>query len=423
MSGLCLELKGDHLQVTGSDLELTISVRAAVSGERDGIAIVQAKLLTDIVRNLASGAVTFEIDDEEARISSGRSKFAVRTISAHEFPPPPKPADNSVVIDATLFSEALRQVVSAASTDESRQVLTGVLMAAEGDGLRLAATDSYRLAVRDLPGTVVMGEGQQVLVPSGALKELSRLLSTAETVTIRLGERDVTFEVDDARLTSRLIMGDFPPNYRALIPNTHPNCLTVGREPLLEALRRMRLIAKEAKDATPVRLVLKADGVELLVSSSELGQAREEIDASHQGEELTVAFNPDYLIDGLEVMPGDEVMLETIHPQKPALLRSIETPDFLYLLMPVRVAAAFLLLLTVSASVRAGSFAPSETIFPDTTRAWLSVPDPDAFRERFDRSSYGQLVADPAMKVFMDSIRTASMSPSSTAHLNVCAGV
>jgi len=250
MSGLHLELKGDHLQVTGSDLELTITVRAAVSGERDGIAIVQAKLLTDIVRNLASGAVTFEIDDEEARISSGRSKFAVRTISAHEFPPPPKPSENSVVVDATVFSEALRQVVSAASTDESRQVVTGVLMAAEGDGLRLAATDSYRLAVRDLPGTAVMGEGQQVLVPSGALKELSRLLSSAENVTIRLGEREVTFDVDDARLTSRLIMGDFPPNYRALIPNTHPNCLTVGREPLLEALRRMRLIAKEAKDAT-----------------------------------------------------------------------------------------------------------------------------------------------------------------------------
>ena len=228
----------------------------------------------------------------------------------------------SVVIDATLFSDALRQVVSAASTDESRQVLTGVLMAAEGDGLRLAATDSYRLAVRDLPGTAVMSEGQQVLVPSGALKELSRLLSTAETVIIRLGDRDVTFEVDDARLTSRLIVGDFPPNYRALIPSTHPNCLIVGREPLLEALRRMRLIAKEAKDATPVRLVLTADGVELLVSSSELGQAREEIDARHEGEELTVAFNPDYLIDGLEVMPGDEVMLETIHPQKPALLRS-----------------------------------------------------------------------------------------------------
>lgn len=337
MAGLHLELKGDHLQVTGSDLELTITVRAAVSGERDGIAIVQAKLLTEIVRNLAAGAVTFEIDDEEARISSGRSKFAVRTISAHEFPPPPKPSENSVVVDAAVFSDALRQVVSAASTDESRQVLTGVLMAAEGDGLRLAATDSYRLAVRDLPGTAVVSEGQQVLVPSGALKELSRLLSTAETVTIRLGERDVTFDVDDARLTSRLIMGDFPPNYRALIPNTHPNCLTVGREPLLEALRRMRLITKEAKDATPVRLVLKSDGVELLVSSSELGQAREEIDARHEGEELTVAFNPDYLIDGLEVMPGDEVMLETIHPQKPALLRSSETPEFLYLLMPVRV--------------------------------------------------------------------------------------
>lgn len=337
MSGLSLELRGDQLQVTGSDQELSISTRAAVSGERDGATIVQAKLLTEIVRNLSSGAVTFEIDDEEARISSGRSKFAVRTISAHEFLSPPAPSENSVVLDAATFADALRQVVSAASTDESRQILTGVLMAAEGTGLRLAATDSYRLAVRDLPSMEVMAEGQQVLVPSGALKELGRLLSTAETVTLRLGERDVTFDVDDTRLTTRLIAGEFPPNYRHLIPSSHPNCLTVGREALLEALRRMRLLARDTKESTPVRLTLRSDSVELLVSSSEVGQAKEEIDARHEGEELTVAFNPDYLIDGLEVMPGDEVMLETVHPQKPALLRSTETPDFLYLLMPVRV--------------------------------------------------------------------------------------
>lgn len=334
LSGLRLDLKGDQLLVTGSDLDLTIAVRAAVSGERDGTAIVQAKLLTDIIRNLSSGAVTFEVDDEEAKISSGRSKFAVRTIAAHEFPQLSEPAENSVVIDAALLSDALRQVVSAASTDELRPVLTGVLMAAEGTGLRLAATDSYRLAVRDLPGTSVLAEGQQVLVPSMALKELGRLLSTAEVVTLRLGERDVTFDVDDARLTSRLIAGDFPPNYRSLIPTAHPNRLTVGRESLMEALRRVRLLAK---DATPVRLALRSDGVDLLVSSPELGQAREEIDAQHEGEELTVAFNPEYLMAGLDVMPGDEVILETVHPQKPALLRSRDTPDFLYLLMPVRV--------------------------------------------------------------------------------------
>ncbi len=333
LSGLRLELHGDQLQVTGSDLDLTISVRAAVSGDGDGTAVVPAKLLSDIVRALPPGAVTVEIDDDEARIGSGRSQFAVRTIPAHEYPQLPEPAESSVSLDAVAFADALRQVVSAASNDESRPILTGVLMAAEGDGLRLVATDSYRLAVRDLPGTSVLAEGQQVLVPSTALKELSRLLSAAESVTLRLGERDVAFEVGDVRVTSRLIEGDFP-NYRGLIPNAHPNRLSVGREPLLEALRRVRLLAREA---TPVRLVLKPDSVELIAITQDVGQAQEELDAKHDGDELTVAFNPEYLIAGIDVTTGDEITLETIDALKPALIRSAETPDFLYLLMPVRV--------------------------------------------------------------------------------------
>jgi DNA polymerase-3 subunit beta len=333
LNGLRLELTGDQLQVTGSDLSLTISVRTAVSGERDGVAVVPAKLLADIVRALPPGAVTFEIDEDEARIGSGRSKFAVRTIPAHEYPQLPEPANSSVSLNAAEFAEALRQVVSAASNDESRQILTGVLMAAEGDGLRLVATDSYRLAVRDLPGISVLAEGQQVLVPSTALKELSRLLGAAETVTLRLGERDVAFEVGDVRLTSQLIDGDIP-NYRGLIPSAHPNRLVVGREQLLDALKRVRLLAKES---TPVRLVLKADAVDLVAMSPDIGTATEEIDGRHEGDELTVAFNPEFLMAGIEVTPGDEITLETIDALKPALLRSSETPDFLYLLMPIRV--------------------------------------------------------------------------------------
>ncbi|MCD9624445.1 DNA polymerase III subunit beta [Rhabdothermincola salaria] len=333
LSGLRLEVKGDQLSVTGSDLDLTISVRAAVSGETDGVAVVPSKLLGDISRALPPGAVTVEVTDEEARISSGRSQFAVRTIPAQEFPQLPEPAERSVDLDAAGFADALRQVVSAASNDESRPILTGVLLAAEGDGLRLVATDSYRLAVRDLPGTSVLDEGQQVLVPSTALKELSRLLGSAETVTLRLGERDVAFEVGDVRVTSRLIEGDFP-NYRGLIPSSQPNQLRVGRDALLEALRRVRLLAREA---TPVRLVMSADTLELLAITQDVGQAREELDAKYSGNELTVAFNPEYLIAGIEVTPGDEITLETIDALKPALVKAVDSPDFLYLLMPVRV--------------------------------------------------------------------------------------
>ena len=333
LSGLRLELHGDQLQVTGSDLDLTISARAAVSGEGDGVAVVPAKLLGDISRALPAGAVTVEIDDEEARISSGRSEFAVRTIPAHEFPQLPEPAADSVSLDAAALADALRQVVSAASNDESRPILTGVLMAAEGDGLRLVATDSYRLAVRDLPGTSVLSEGQQVLVPSAALKELARLLGGAEEITLRLGERDVSFEVGDVRVTSRLIEGDFP-NYRGLIPSSHPNRLTINRDALLDALRRVRLLAREA---TPVRLVMKPDSVELLAITQDVGKAHEELDAKNDGTELTVAFNPEYLIAGIDVTAGDEITLETIDALKPALVRAVESPDFLYLLMPVRV--------------------------------------------------------------------------------------
>ena len=135
------------------------------------------------------------------------------------------------------------------------------------------------------------------------------------------------------RITTRLIEGEFP-NYRGLIPSSYPNRLVVGREPLLDAVRRVRLLAR---DATPVRLVLSADGLELLAVTQDVGQAHEVLDAKYEGTELTVAFNPEYLAQGVEVTPGDEVVLETIDALKPAVIRSTETQDFLYLLMPVRV--------------------------------------------------------------------------------------
>jgi DNA polymerase-3 subunit beta len=215
--------------------------------------------------------------------------------------------------------------------------LTGVLMSAEDGGLRLVATDSYRLAVRDLPDATVLSEGQKVLVPSRALEELSRVLGESEEVTVRLGEREVTFDVSvddgEVQVTTRLIEGEFP-NYRQLIPSSYPNQLTIGREPLLEAVRRVKLMAR---DTTPLRITQKAGCVELMAVTQDVGQAHEEVDAQYTGDELTVAFNPDYLIQGLEAAPGDEVVLETLDALKPAVLRSSEGGDFLYLLMPVRV--------------------------------------------------------------------------------------
>ena len=372
LSGVRLEATGGELRVVGTDLDLTIQVTTMVAVAAPGVVVAPGRLVTDIVRALDPGAVTVESDDDddELRISSGRSNFAIRTHPAGDFPRLPPISGDAVQLPATGLTEALRQVVRAASSEDSRPILTGVLMAAEQGGLRLVATDSYRLAVRDLPGIGVLRGDQQVLVPSRALAELQRLLSSAAKAApsvaassggggpaasagdegeaavaapaadegpaaiLRLGEHDATFELGSVKLTTRLIEGDFP-NYRQLIPRDYPNTLTVGRDALLDAVRRVKLMVRDS--TTPVRIAMRSDGIELTVITQDWGQATEEVDAKYEGAEMVVAFNPAYLIDGVEAITSDEVQLETLDALKPATLRPTEGSDYLYLLMPVRV--------------------------------------------------------------------------------------
>jgi DNA polymerase-3 subunit beta len=336
LGGVRLSVSGDGLEVTGTDLDLTITVTGVVSGSGDGVVVAPGRLVTDIVRALEPGAVSMEADEEELRIASGRSHFTVRTHPAGDFPRLPVPTGDTVSLEAQGLMEALRQVTRAASNEESRPILTGVLMAAEEGGLRLVATDSYRLAVRDLEGVGILGEGQKVLVPSRALNELLRLLgsSPAGGVSLRLGAHDATFSVGSVTLTTRLIEGEFP-NYRALIPANYPNRLTVGREALLDAVRRVKLLARDA--TTPVRIALRPNGIELTVITTDWGTATEDVDAKYEGAEMTVAFNPNFLIEGVEAVTGDEVALDTLDALKPATLRPIDSDSYLYLLMPVRV--------------------------------------------------------------------------------------
>jgi len=333
LSGLRLELAGNQLTVTGTDLDLTIQLVVEVGGERDGGTVLPARLAADIVRSLGAGKVDVSADGDDVSISNGRSQFAVRPLSFDDYPKLASPVNTSVTLPAAQFGDALRQVVRAASADEARPILTGVLMTAEADGLRMVATDSYRLAVRDLAGQQVLAADQRVLVPGRALTELQRLVGAGDDVTMRLGDRDATFEVGTTRLTTRLIEGEFP-NYRQLIPASHPNALTVEREPLLEAIRRVKILAR---DATPVRLQMGGDTLRLTAITQDVGNASEELDAQYAGTELTVAFNPDYLAAGIEACNGDSVTLNTLDALKPAVVRGVGNDDYLYLLMPVRV--------------------------------------------------------------------------------------
>ena len=333
LSGLRLELVGNTLSVTGSDLDLTIQLSLEVGGDADGGAVLPARLAADIVRSLGSGAVDVSVDGDDVSISNGRSQFTVRPLGFDDYPKLATPVNSSFTLPAAEFGDALRQVVRAASTDEARPILTGVMMAADDKGLRMVATDSYRLAVRDLIGQQVLSADQKVLVPHRALNELQRLVNGVDQVTVRLGDRDATFEVGNTRLTTRLIEGDFP-NYRQLIPPSHPNVLTVEREALLEAIRRVKILAK---DATPVKLQMGGDTLRLTAITQDVGNAVEELDAQFSGSELTVAFNPDYFAAGVEACQGDAVTLSTLDALKPAVVRGVGHDDYLYLLMPVRV--------------------------------------------------------------------------------------
>lgn len=341
-AGLRLRVASGRLKATGTDRDLTISAETAVTGGTDGVAVVPARLMTDVVRALGPGQVTLsEPEDGKVAIESGRSLFSLQTYRPGDFPSISAPDGNSVPVEAVGLAEALRQVVRAASTEDARPVLQGVLVSQLDGGLRLVATDSYRLAIKDLSNlSNLFGEDRSAIVPGRALNELARLLaSSAESVEVCLGTNDVRFDVGTTRLTARLIEGEYPP-YRQLVHDNLPNRLSVDRAAFMAALHRVRLLAGATNgsrdDLVPVRLSLSSNQLSLSAATTDVGQAKEDLDAKYEGGDMQVAFNPAYLADGLEAATGGQVVLELSGPASQAILRSADDATFTYLMMPVR---------------------------------------------------------------------------------------
>ncbi|HEY3941530.1 MAG TPA: DNA polymerase III subunit beta [Acidimicrobiales bacterium] len=341
LSGLLLRCAGNRLTATGTDLDLTIRVQQEVIGIDDGTCVVPARLTADIVRSLEPGAVTLEGNEEKVEITAARSHFGLRAFPAVEFPAVSQDVGGGVELRAQILAEGLRQVVRAASNDDARPLLTGVLLTNfEGD-VRLVATDSYRLALRDLEGTKGAAPDEDVLVPARALAELQRLPAPpagegdqVPMVEVAVGPHEITFVRGPVRISTRLLDGTYP-DYRQLIPDHYPNVLHLGKESLVSALRRVRLLVRD--NTTPVRLAMRQGGVDLTVVSNEVGDASETVDGDFTGDELVIAFNPSYLIDGVEAVVGDEVVIETADASRPATVRGAEDDHYRYLLMPVRV--------------------------------------------------------------------------------------
>ncbi len=339
--GVLLHCAGNTLSVTGTDLDLTIQVTDEVIGIDDGSCVIPARLSADIVRRLEPGAVTLADDGDHITISAARSTFKLHTYPVVEFPPVGKTSEPTAHISETALSEAVRQVVRAASHDDGRPLLTGVLVSHVDESIRLVATDSYRMAMRDMPGTNVIPGEEDLLVPARALSELQRLPTgtiSDQSETARVGvaasSNEITFWQGKVQISTRLLEGRYP-DYKQLIPDHYPNRLHLGKETFLAALRRVQLLVRD--NTTPVRLTMRQGGVDLSVQSQDVGDAAEAVDGDYTGEDLVIAFNPAYLIDGVEAVAGDEVIVETADASRAATVRGAEDDAFRYLLMPVRV--------------------------------------------------------------------------------------
>jgi len=333
LSCLRLVLAGHSLRVTGTDGDLTIDSSITVSSGKDGVVLVPGKLAAEVVKSLPSGAVDVEVIEDKLEISAGRVVFDVPIGAGDDFPKWSGTVGEGAPMAAPEFAEALRQVVRAASTDDARGVYTGVYMTGVDDKLRMVATDSYRMAIRDIDASVI-ANAKSVVVPARALNEMSRLLDRQERVSMNITDNDVTFEVGSTRLVTRLLTGTFA-DYQRLIPPNLPNTLTVAREQLTEAIRRVKLVARDPI-GTPLRMQISADSLTLRMITPDNGEATEQLDATHTGNDIEIRFNNEMLTQGLEACSTDDVTIQTSEPSKLAVIKGVGRPNFTYLLMPLK---------------------------------------------------------------------------------------
>ncbi|MDP2183391.1 MAG: DNA polymerase III subunit beta [Actinomycetota bacterium] len=334
LSGILVSSKGSEVVFQATDLEISVRSSVAANVEKEGQAVLPGKLISDIVRSLPEAAVTVFLEGDTASIACGQSSFTVKTLPADDFPKFPEvSADTQIDVPTKVLSSVASRVSRAVSRDETRPVLTGVLVVVDGPSLRMVATDSYRLAVKEII-LEKSGPTLEVVIPGKALDEVSRLSAGTESVHIGVAENQVSFSFGTTVFVTRRIEGTFP-NYKQLIPKETETTVLVGREDLYAAVKRVSLLAQQN---TPLRLSVSAEDQTLSLSATtqDIGDASEDLMVSASGPDVEIAFNHAFLADGLNSTDSESVSVEIVSPLKPGVIRAKEDEGFLYLLMPVR---------------------------------------------------------------------------------------
>lgn len=338
LSGIHLEAAAGKLTVRATDMELGITqTLEGVAVEQDGTVLLPGRLLVDVVRSLPEGEATlaFRPEQRDVELTASSARFHLRTLPAEDFPRLPEAGGEAAKLPAAPLAETIERVARAASRDEVRPILTGVFVQAEGSTLTMVATDSYRLAVKhtELEGAALAGP-IEANVPARALRELARVIASegAEEVEIAMPRNQVIFRAGGVVLSSRLIDGQFP-SWRQLIPESFEHDVRLPREELLEVSRRVSQLAQRN---APLRLALDEGELTIAAETPDIGDASEGMPAPYSGEAMEIAFNPQFFVDGVDSVEGDEISLQVSSPLRPGLLRPVGSEDYSYLVMPIR---------------------------------------------------------------------------------------
>ncbi len=346
LAGLLLTVTDDTLSISGFDLEASTQVDLDVAAASPGSALVSGRLLADISRALPPHPVEVAVDGARLTISCGAARFTLPTMPVEDYPRLPTMPTTAGTVDSAAFATAVAQVAVAAGRDDTLPMLTGVRLEIEGPRLTLAATDRYRLAVRELDWTPAGAAASvQVLVPARTLADAAKSLSHSDTMTIALassaagtGEGIIGFSGTSggraARATTRLLDAQFPP-YRTLLPSEWSSSAEIGVGSLTDAVKRVALVADRG---TPVRLEFADGGLGLSAGGEDEGRAEEQLEVRYDGDPITTAFNPSFLLDGLGAVASTDARLLFTSPTKPVVLRPVDgaAEEYTYLIMPVR---------------------------------------------------------------------------------------
>ena len=332
LSGIRLGSSEGKLELAATDMELSLRTNLAGSVTGSGAVVVPAKLLTDIVRLLPAGEVVLEEHDGSLSVTSGSYSSRLNVYAAEDFPKLPVISGALTTLETPAFLDTIERVSRAASKDESRPVLTGILVRFEGTSLVMAATDSYRMSVKE---TTLSQPGPELeaIIPARALAELHRIAAGSDAIEVAVEENHVVFHVAGVWLTTRRIDGQFP-DVKKLRPESFEAELSLPRVELLEVVRRAAVLAQRN---SPLRLRFAEGELTISAQAQDIGETRETLPIAYSGEPIEIGFNADFLREGLESVTTDEISFKLINPLRPGLITA-DGDAFWYLIMPIRLA-------------------------------------------------------------------------------------